>query len=120
MAIARRQAIAMVDFHHPAITSGPTRRRYFAVRGRPHRVAVCRAKIETGVHRGPAEERIVANPEAGGEFDFADHRLEIRDQRQGSIETLDLGAGDIDPVQLALESAGGRSKFDRDVRTADL
>ncbi len=71
------------------------------------------------MHGRPAKERIVADPEAGSEFDFANHRLAIRHQRKGSAETLDLGAGDVDPVELALESAGVGSKFDRDVGTAD-
>src|SRR6266853_351254 len=70
MAVAGRQAIAVVDFHHAAGAAGPTRRDNFAVRGRPHRVAGCRAEIETGVYGRAAEERIVADPETGSEFYF--------------------------------------------------
>ena len=60
------------------------------------------------MHRGAAEERIAADAEAGAELDFADHRLAIRHQRQRPVEALDLGAGDVDAVELALEGAGVR------------
>src|SRR5258706_13769287 len=111
MAVAGRQTIAVVDFHHSPIAAGPTRRHYFALRGRPHRIAGRRAEIETGVHGRSAEERIVADPEAGSEFDFAYHRLAIRHQRQRPAEALHLGAVNVDPVELALESPGVGSKF---------
>src|SRR6478672_13743652 len=65
MAVAGRQAVAVVNFHHAAIAAGPARGHHFAVRGRPHRIAGCRAEIETGMHRWAAEEWIVADPEAG-------------------------------------------------------
>jgi len=64
------------------------------------------------VHGGAAEEWIAADSEAGSEFDFAHHRFAIRHQCQGAVETLDLAAGDVDPVKLALESAGVGGKFD--------
>ena len=57
-------------------------------------------------------------PKPRGEFDFADHRLAIRHQRQRPVETLDLGAGDVDPVELALEGAGVGRKLDRNEGTA--
>ena len=64
------------------------------------------AEIEAGMHRRAAEERIAADAEARGEFDLADHRLAIGHQRQRAVQALDLGAGDVDPIELALESAG--------------
>src|SRR5258707_13970475 len=63
------------------------------------------------MHGRAAEERIVADPETAGEFDLADHRLTVRHQRKGPVQALDLGAGDVDPVELALESAGVGRKF---------
>src|SRR5439155_25365203 len=74
---------------------------------------------KTRVHRRAAEERIAADPKTGCEFDLADHRLAIRHQRKRPVESLDLGAGDIDPVKLALESSGVRRKLDWNEGTAD-
>src|ERR1700737_1942992 len=105
MAVAGRQAVAMVDFHHAAIAARPPRGRYFSVRGGAHRIAGSCAEIEARMHGGTAEERIAADPEAGGEFNLADHRLAIRHQRKRSVQPLDLAAGDADPVELTLESA---------------
>src|ERR1700681_4775443 len=119
MAVAGRQAVAVVDFDHAAIAASPSRRNHLSVRGRPHRVAYGGAEIETGVHGRAAEERIAADSESAGEFDFADDRLAIRHQRQGAVETLDLGAGSVDSVKLALESGGVGGKFDGDEGAAD-
>ena len=71
------------------------------------------------MHRGPAEERIAADAEAGGEFDLADHRLAIGHQRQRAVQTIDLRAGEVDAVELALERAGIGRKFYRNERAAD-
>src|ERR1700721_41784 len=68
MAVAAREAVAMVDFDHAAIAAGPPRRRHFSIRGRAHRVAHGGTEIEPGMHRWAAEERLDAKPEAGGEF----------------------------------------------------
>ncbi len=103
MAVAGRQAVAVVDFDHAAIAASPSRGHHFAVRGRADGIAHWRAEIETGVHGRAAEEGIGADSETAGEFDFADHRLAIRHQRQRPVQTLDLGAGDVDSVELALE-----------------
>src|SRR5229473_1448259 len=119
MAVAGRQAVAMIDFNHAAIAASPSRRDHLSVRGRPHRVAHGGAEIETGVHGRAAEERIAADPESAGEFDFADHRLAIWHQRKGAVETLDLGAGGVDPVKLALKSAGVGGKSDGNEGAAD-
>ena len=71
------------------------------------------------MHRGPAEERIGAHAEAGGEFDLADDRLAIGHQRQRAVQPIDLGAGDIDAVELALERPGIGRQLDRHERAAD-
>ena len=63
MAVAGRQAVAVVDFHHAAIAAAPSRRHHFAVRGGAHRIARRGAEIEAGVHGRAAEERIAADPE---------------------------------------------------------
>src|SRR5882672_688058 len=119
MSVTGRQAVAVIDFDHAAVAASPSRRDHFSVRGRPHRVAHGGAEIEPGVHGGAAEEWIAADSEAGSEFDFAHHRFAIRHQCQGAVETLDLAAGDVDPVKLALESAGVGSKFDWNEGAAD-
>src|SRR5665213_33340 len=118
MAIAGRQAIAMVDFDHAAIAAGPSRRHDFAVRGRSHRIAHGGAEIKTGVHGRATEERIDADPEAGREFNFADYRLAIGHQRQRPVQTFHLRSVDIDPIELALEGAGVGRKFDGNEGTA--
>src|SRR3981189_2913207 len=63
VAIAGRQAVAVVDFDPAAVAAGPSRRHHFSIRGRAHGVARRGAEIETGVHGGAAEEGIAANPE---------------------------------------------------------
>ena len=82
MAVAGRQTVAVVDFHHAAVAARPSRRDHLSVRGGAHRIAHRGAEIETGVHRRAAEERIAADAEAGGEFDLADDRLAIGHQRR--------------------------------------
>src|SRR5882672_7053580 len=119
MSVTGRQAVAVIDFDHAAIAASPSRRDHFSVRGRPHRVAHGCAEIEPGVHGGAAEEWIAADSEAGSEFDFAHYRFAIRHQCQGAVETLDLSAGDVDPIKLALESAGVGRKFDGNKGAAD-
>src|SRR4030088_3786696 len=117
MAVAGRQPVAVFFSHHAAIAPGRSRRHHFSIRGRAYWVARCCAEIEAGVHGRPTEERIAANPEAGREFDYADHRLAIRHQRKGPVETLYLDPGVIDPVELALESACVGWKLDWNVGT---
>src|SRR5215470_519963 len=67
MAIACRQAVAVVDLDHAAITAAPARRDHLAIRGCAHGIACLRAEIEAGVHGRTAEERIRSHAEAGGE-----------------------------------------------------
>ena len=71
------------------------------------------------MHRRAAEEGIAADAEARRELDFADNGLAIGHQRQRRVEPLHLGAGDVDPVELALERAGIGPKLHRHERTAD-
>jgi hypothetical protein len=66
-----------------------------------------------------AEEGIAADTEARGEFDVADNRLAVGHQRQRRVEALHLGAGEVDPVELALERAGIGQKLHRHERAAD-
>src|SRR3984957_20553914 len=115
MAVAGRQTIAVIDLHHAAIAAGPSGRGYFSVRRGAHGVAHGGAEIEARMHGWAAEEWVGSDSEAGGEFDFADHGLSIRHQRQGPVETLHLGAGDVDSVELALEQAGVCGKLDGNV-----
>ena len=61
VAVARRQAIAMVDFNHAAIAASPSRRHHLAVRGDAHGIARRGTEVEAGMHRGAAEEGIVAD-----------------------------------------------------------
>ncbi len=70
------------------------------------------------MHGRAAEERIAADAETGREFDGADHWLAIRHQRQRAVETLHLGAGGVDAVELALERTGVGGKLDRNEGTA--
>ena len=68
---------------------------------------------------GRPRNGIAADAEARGELDFADHRLAIRHQRQRAVEAVDLGAGDVDAIELALEGAGIGRQLDRDEGAAD-
>src|ERR1700733_11092933 len=77
-----------------------------------------RGEIEPGMHRGASEKWIGAHSEAGLKFDFADHGLSIWHQRQRAVETLDLGAADVDTVKLAIKRAGVGGKFHRHKRPA--
>src|ERR1700761_525054 len=70
------------------------------------------------MHGRAAEERITADSESGREFHFADHGLSIRHERQRAVETIDLGAGHVDPIQLAFEGAGVGAKLYRNVGPA--
>ena len=70
------------------------------------------------MHGRAAEERIAADSETAGEFDFADHGLAIGHQRKRPVQPLDLRAGDIDTVELTLEGARIGGKFDWNERTA--
>ena len=58
VAVARREAVAVVDLDHLAVAAAPARGLDGAVGGGAHRVAGAAAEIEAGVHRRPAEERI--------------------------------------------------------------
>src|SRR5216683_6836841 len=97
----------------------PPRRQHLAVRGRAHGVSHGGAEIEPGMHGGTAEEGIAADAEAGGELDLADDGFAIGHQCQRPVEALDLGAGDIDPIELPLERAGVARKFHGNEGTAD-
>src|SRR5439155_881496 len=77
-----------------------------AVGGGAHGIAHRGTEIEAGMHGRAAKEGIAAHAEAGGEFDLADDGLAIGHQRQGPVEPIDMGAGYVDPVELALERAG--------------
>src|SRR5262249_49504184 len=64
VAVARREAVAVIDLDHATVATRPSGRRHRAVRGDAHRIAGRRAEIEAGVHGGPAEERIGAHAKA--------------------------------------------------------
>src|SRR5436309_9817130 len=66
VAVARRDAIAMIDLDHVAVAAGIVRGDHRAARGRPHGVT-CRAEeVDPGMHGGAAEERIHARAERAG------------------------------------------------------
>ena len=65
------------------------------------------------MHRGAAEERIAADPEAAGEFDFADHRLAIGHQGERPVQSVNLRAGDVYSIKLAFERPGVGRKLQR-------
>src|ERR1700722_7733018 len=117
MAIAGRQTIAVVDLHHAAVTAGPSGRHHFSVRGGAHGVAHGRAEIQAGMHGRAAEKWIGADPEAGGEFDFTDHRLSIRNRGQGPVETFPVGTGDVYYVDLVLELSRAGGTLDGNIGT---
>src|SRR3954469_10580234 len=94
MAVAGRQAIAVINLDHAAIAALPARRYDLAAGRRAHGVAGGGTEIEPGVHRRPAQEGIAAYAEAGGEFDFADHRLAVGHQRKRAAQSIHLHAGD--------------------------
>ena len=58
-------------------------------------------------------------PKPAGEFDLADHGLAIGHQRQRAVEALDLGAGEVDAIELAFERAGIGRQLDGHEGTAD-
>src|SRR5258708_7124799 len=105
MTVTGRRAVARVDLHHPAVAADPSRGHHFSVRSGAHRVAGRRPKIEAGVHRRAAEERIAADPEARREFNLADDRLAIWHQGKGPVPTLHLAAGDVAPAERPLATA---------------
>src|ERR1700735_1513273 len=118
MSLAGRQAVGVVDFHHPPVAAGPPGRGDLAVRGGADGIAGGGAEIEPRMHRRTAQERIVAYAEPGSKLDLADHRLSIRHKRERAVEALDLRAGDIDSVKLTLKGAGIGAKFYRHIRAA--
>ena len=71
------------------------------------------------MHRGSAEEGIVADTKTRGELDLADDRLAIGHQRQRRVEAVHLDAAEIDPLQLALERAGIGRQFHGNEGAAD-
>src|SRR3954453_2657287 len=93
MAVAGCEAIAVIDLDHAAVAAGPAGRDDLAVGGDANGIAARGAEVEPGVHRGPAQERIAAHAEAGGEFDLADDRLAIGHECEGAVEAVHLGAG---------------------------
>src|SRR4051794_30347997 len=114
MAVTGRQAVAVIDLHEAAVAARPARRDDFSIRGGAHRIAGSGAEIQAGMHRGPADEWVAAHAEARRELDLADHRLAIGHKRQRAIEAIDLGAGDVDAIKLALEGPGVRPELHRD------
>ncbi len=71
------------------------------------------------MHRGPAQERVAAHAEAGGELDFADDRLAVGHQRKRAVQPIDLHAGDVDAIELAIEGTGIDGKLYRDEGSSD-
>src|SRR3954454_6182216 len=93
----------MVDLHHSTVAAGPSRGHHFAVGGGAHGITRGRAEIQARMHRRATEKRIAADPEAAGEFHFADHGLAIWHQGEGPVEPIELHPGDVYAIKLALE-----------------
>src|SRR5262245_15422796 len=119
MAVAGGQPVAVVDLDHAAVAALPAGGNDLAVGGGADGIAGGGAEIQARMHRGPAEEGITAHAEAGGEFDFADDGLAIGHQRQRAVQLVDLRAGDVDAIELAVEGAGVAGKLYGDEGTAD-
>src|SRR6266568_2651720 len=74
VAVARREAVAMVDLDHVAVAAAPARGFDDAVGGGADRVAGLAAEVEAAMHRGPAQEGVRPHTEAGRQIDLAHDR----------------------------------------------
>src|SRR3954466_2037653 len=63
MRVARRKAVAVIDLDHVAVAAVASRDRDGAGRGGARGFADVGAKVEPGMHRGAAQERIGAHAE---------------------------------------------------------
>src|SRR5262245_5601826 len=106
VAVAGREAVAVVDVDHLAVAALPAGDGHGTVGGGAHRIAGLPGHVEPGVHRGRAQERIDAHAEARGGVDVARHRLADRHIAERTRQPVELGTGKADAVDVPLEAAG--------------
>src|SRR5690242_13306465 len=75
MAVAGRQAVAVIDLHHLAVTAACTGDRHYAGGGGANGIAGIAAEIDPGMHRRFMDKRIGANPKWRTLVDVADDRF---------------------------------------------
>src|SRR5215510_13248617 len=114
MAVARRQAVAVIDFHHFAVAAAPAGEHDFSGGRDAYRLARAGADVDSGMHGERADERIHPDAEAGRELQFAGERLAHRHLDHGAVEVIDMGARQIDAVELTVERATVTAVHGRD------
>src|SRR5262245_145324 len=120
MPVTAREAVAVIDFHHVAVTALASGDRYTARGRRADRLSRVAAQVDAGVDRGPAQEWVHAHAERRTHVDFTDDRLAYWHRDQSMRVTIDLRAGDVHPIKLALEGAGAcLRRLDRNEGPAD-
>src|SRR5215475_74815 len=75
MAVARRQAVAVIDFHHLAVAAAPAGEHDLAGGGGTHRLAGAGAHVEPVMHGERADERVHSDAEPRRELELAGERL---------------------------------------------
>ncbi len=110
MAVAGGQAIAVIDLNHVAIAAFAAGDAHSAGGGSVHRFSGFAAQVDAGVNGGPAQERVQTHAERRTHVDLTGHRLAHRHGDQPLRILVDLGARDINAVELAIESAGARTR----------
>ena len=110
MAVAGGKPVAVVDLDHVAVAAFAAGDGHLAGGGGVHRLADVAAQVDAGMHGGAAEERIHAHAEGRTHVDFAGDRLAHRHGEQRVGVLVDLGAREIDAVELAVEGAGARAR----------
>src|SRR5262249_20210809 len=103
VAIAGRQAVAVIDIDHPPIATAPSGGGHGAIRLGPHRLANLAVNVDARMHRRRTLKRRLPISETRSEIDIAFYRFADRHVVERAREPTNLNAGEADAINLALE-----------------
>src|SRR5262245_25617372 len=106
MPITARKAVAVIYFHHVAVTALASCNRHTASGGRADRLSRVSAQVDASMNCGPAIERIHTHTERRTHVDLSDDRLAHWHCDQCMRVTVDLCTGHVDTIELTFEGAG--------------
>jgi len=115
----KARAVAVIDFHHVAVTAHWSRMGHPPAGGRVNSAAVVLDEVDARMQLRPTEERVGPVAERRGDRGLADQRRAHWQDRQQPAETV--GCGDVARCAGERLVEGGRGGIDRkrDERAAD-